>query len=105
MKTGSTVLITSRTYALSIIFCLLFTIVMFGANFERYTMPYHLFITLLIICAIISVLSYAGYIYGKIRSWKRNGYNILYNLISFFLLGLLVLLIIGFPVLVLSHER
>ena len=96
---------TSRTYALAIIFCLLFTIVMFAANFNSYAMPYPVFIALLVICATISVLSYAGYIYGKVRSWKTGGYNILYNLILFFLLGSLVFLIIGFPVLVLSNER
>jgi hypothetical protein len=85
---------TSRSYALAIIFCFIFPILMFGANFNRLSIPYPVLIFLLIVCAIISILSYTGYIYLKIRNWNKYIYNVIYNLMAFFLLGLLVFIVV-----------
>nr|MCS3812322.1 hypothetical protein [Mucilaginibacter sp. X4EP1] len=105
MRKALTKFNTSRNYARAIIFCLLFIILMFGANFNRLSIPYPVFIFLQIVCATIGVLSYAAYIYWKTRNWKKDVYNILYNLIAFFLLGLLVFIIVGFSVLVISNKN
>ncbi|ASU33478.1 hypothetical protein MuYL_1580 [Mucilaginibacter xinganensis] len=78
--------------------------VMLGVNFNEFNIPYPVFIFLLIVCAMISVLSYAGYIYWKIRDWNKYIYNVIYNLMAFFLLGLLVSVIVGFTFLVILNK-
>lgn len=105
MKSVPAKITNSRICALLIGFCLLITFLMFGANFNHYVVPYPVFITILVVCAVISVLCYLGFVYWKILNWKNDIYNIIGNIIKFFFLAVIVFFIVEFPIGVISNRH
>jgi hypothetical protein len=51
--------------------CLIIAFLMFGANFNKYGIPYWLFMTILLVNATISIVCYLSYCILKIMSWQK----------------------------------
>lgn len=92
----------SKTFALLIIFSLIISLLMRGINIIRYNVPYLVFISIVILCALISVVSYIGFLYYKSKSPNRS--QLLPDLLKIIVLGVMVYFIIAFPIGIISNQ-
>jgi hypothetical protein len=88
-------------YILLIVFCLILSIALLYINFSDFVMPYPLVIALLIICALVSLGSYIGYLMAP----KHNhaSYARLWRVVLLAILGIVVIILIALPVLVIEN--
>jgi hypothetical protein len=68
-------------------------------------MPYPVFIGIISICAVVSVFSYIGFVYWKIRNWDKNPIVVIATITKFFFLALLVFFIVSFPIAIISASN
>ncbi len=77
----------SKTFAFLVIVALVISTLMRGVN-PRFDVPHILYIAIAIICGIVGIISYSGFIYCKI--FKSLGAQLLPDMIKIILLGVMV---------------
>lgn len=88
-------------YILLIVVCLVISIALLYINFSDFVMPYLLVIALLIICALVSLGSYIGYLMAP----KNNQafYTNFWRTVLLAVLGMIVVILIALPILVIEN--
>ncbi len=88
-------------YILLIVICLVISIVMLYINFSDFIMPEPLVVALLIICALVGLTSYIGYL----RAPKSNQAlpAKMWRVVLLAVLGIVVVTLIALPVLVIEN--
>lgn len=90
----------SKTFAFLIIVTLIITILMRGTN-TRFDVPHILYTGIAIICGIVGMLSYVGFLYYKI--FKPAGSQMLPDVIKIISLGVMIYFIVTFSVSVVAE--
>ncbi|HTD40935.1 MAG TPA: hypothetical protein VK671_09970 [Mucilaginibacter sp.] len=83
----------TRTFALLIIIVLIMTILMRGVN-TRFDVPHVLYIAIAVICGLVAIISYIGFIYSKM--FKNTSSQVFMDMIKIIVLGVMVYFIVTF---------
>jgi hypothetical protein len=86
---------------------LVFSFLMMGINFNRMEMPYNLYLSLVLIPALIAVIVYLGHIMRAILLWNKSfAFNNIFKLIAIGgLLGFSLFLSLGITLPTLNYPR
>ena len=83
-----------------IIIALIMTILMRGVN-NRFDVPHVLYVAIAVICGLVSIISYIGFIYCKM--FKPLASQMLPDMIKIILLGVMVYFTVSFSVSVIAN--
>src|SRR5579859_1964993 len=83
----------TKTFALLIIIALIMTILMRGVN-TRFDVPHFLYIVIAIICGLVSIISYIGFIYTKM--FKTASSRVFMDMIKIIALGVMAYFTVSF---------
>jgi hypothetical protein len=89
-----------KTFAFMVVIALVITILMRGVN-ARFDIPHVLYIAIAIISGLVSIVSYAGFIYCKM--FKPTGSKMFTDMLVIIILGVMVYFTVTFCVSVVSN--
>jgi len=90
-----------KTFIFMIVVSLVITILMRGIN-SRMLIPHILYIGIAIICALVGIISYGGFIY--IKMFKSKGSNVVTDMAVIIALGVVVYFTASFTIGVLANS-
>jgi hypothetical protein len=90
----------SKTFAFIIIVALIMTLLMRGVN-TRMDVPYILYIAVAVVCGLVSIISFIGFIYCKM--YRPVGSQILMDMIKIILLGVMAYFTVTFSIAVITN--
>lgn len=89
-----------KTFAFMVVIALVITILMRGVN-TRFDVPHVLYIAIAAISGLVSIISYAGFIYCKM--FKPTGTKMFTDMLIIIVLGVIVYFTVSFCVSVFSN--
>jgi len=82
-----------KTFAFMVVVALVITILMRGVN-TRFDVPHVLYVAIAVISALVSIISYIGFIYCKM--FKPTGSKIFTDMLIIIVLGVMVYFTVSF---------
>jgi len=89
-----------KTFAFMVVITLVITILMRGVN-TRFDVPHVLYVAIAVISALVSTISYIGFIYCKM--FKPTGSKMLTDMLVIIILGVMVYFTVSFSLSVIAN--
>jgi|ERR1041385_2033518 hypothetical protein len=89
-----------KTFAFMVVVALVITILMRGVN-TRFDVPHVLYVAIAVISALVSIISYIGFIYCKM--FKPTGGKVLTDMFVIIILGVMVYFTVSFSLSVIAN--